>query len=208
MSMYLNSKGFKRLEVVCRTFLWGKSPGGHYKKALVAWRNTVVSNAEGGLGFEEFHQLSLVFKMRLCGKLMNEEEVLWVKLSQESIARSLDGGAGCKTRRRWMAAEGLLLDNITIHGFPLLRDLARELYVGRNALVFDNEGVVLPIHLTIEQLLIIFCSEESLTPRGLLRAQGVNTLGHFWRENQSWRTIDSFHMATRRTRHRNNRGLI
>lgn len=113
-----------------------------------------------------------------------------------------------------MVVEGLLLDNALVFYSPLLEDIAKRLYKGRNSLVFENEGVVLPMQLIVEQLLILFCSKEVLTLQqtislqGLLRVEVVNTLGHFWSENQSWRTVESFCRAIRRTRHMENRGLI
>lgn len=54
--MSLNPRSYKRLEVVCRNFMWGTSTGGEFKKALVVWRNIMVAKAKGGLGFQPFQQ--------------------------------------------------------------------------------------------------------------------------------------------------------
>lgn len=95
---------------------------------------------------------------------MEEEYLLWIKLANESIKRSLDLGVGCRTRRHWTAPEGLLLENRSIASSPHLRDLAKGLYEGRNSLCFEGEGAILPLHLTVEQLLILFSSEQCITP--------------------------------------------
>lgn len=88
--------------------------------------------------------------MHWCGKLLADEDLLWIKLAKEGILHSLDSGPGCRTQWLLMAAEGLLLDNTMVVGSPLLRDLAGGLYVSRNSLVFDLEGATLPARLTIE----------------------------------------------------------
>lgn len=97
MSMSLNSKSYKMLEGVSRNFLWGKRDGGHFKKALIVWDKMAVSRAEGGLGFETFQDQSLVLKMRWCGKLLMEYDLLWVKLAIEGIKRTMDNRVGCRT---------------------------------------------------------------------------------------------------------------
>lgn len=66
----------------------------------------------------------------------------------------------------------------------------------------------------VEQLLICFGNEEALDQqqltslRGLLRAQGVNTLRQFLEENQRWRMAKSFSRATQQTRHGDNVGVV
>lgn len=109
--------------------------------------------------------------------------------------------------------EGLLLENVSVVGSPLLRDLAKGLYEGRQALWFESEGAALQDHLTIEQLLILFYSEVFITPaqttslEGLLRPQGVATLRDF-RDGEVWRTVASFRRSTRETRQGENVGLV
>lgn len=100
----------------------------------------MARTVEWGLGFKSFQQQSMVPKMKWCGKVTNEDDVLWVKLSQESIARSLNNGVGCKTRRHWTAAEGLLLESVSRMSSPLLKDITRGLHEGCNYLLFLNEG--------------------------------------------------------------------
>lgn len=98
-----------------------------------------------------------------------------------------------------------MLENMVVGGSPLLSDLAKGLFEGRHSLVFDNESIVLSRHLTIEQLLLLFCSEEDLNHQqvvslqGLLRSQGFRTLGDFWNEAGGWKELASFRRAIRWT---------
>lgn len=172
MSMSLNLKCYKRLEAVSKMFLWGRSTEGMDKKALVAWRKTALRVAKGGLGFKPFQQQILALKMRWCGQIMKDAKALWVKLANESIERSLDLGPGCRTRRKWTVVEGLLLDNSMVTGSPLLCDLARGLSRGCNILCFELEGANLLVHLTVEQMLLLFCGEEVLLPQQIISLKG------------------------------------
>lgn len=173
-----------------------------------------MEKEEGGLEFESFQHHSLALKIRWCGKLMEDVEVLWVSLAKESISRSLDSGPGCRTKCYWSATKGLMLDNCRVVGSPLLRDLVDGLYEGRNALVFETKGAILPVQLTVEQILILFNGKEVLSQqelvslRGVLRAQQVTMLEEFWDGNGEWRQVESFRRATRRTCHRENASLV
>lgn len=145
---------------------------------------------------------------------MEDRDLLWVHLAKADIKRNLESGAGCRTRCYWMSAEGFLLDNVMVVGSPLLRNLARDLYEGKNSLVFDCEDAILPTHLIVEQLLRLFCNDKALTKNqvvslcSLLRAKGIATLEDFLDEDGRWRAIESFCTATRRTRHGDNLGLV
>lgn len=97
MSMSIDPKIYKRLEVICRTFLWGANPRGNSKKALVAWNKIAIEKAKGGLGFVPFQKLSLSLKIPWFGKLLAYENLIWVKLAKEGILMSLDRGMGCRT---------------------------------------------------------------------------------------------------------------
>jgi hypothetical protein len=47
--MDLNQEGFKKLETLCRVFLWGKTPEGNNKVPLVALEHITCSKSDGGL---------------------------------------------------------------------------------------------------------------------------------------------------------------
>lgn len=89
------------------------------------------------------------------------------------------------------------MDNVSMVGSPILIDLAKGLYEGRQYLWFESEGFVLLDHFFVEKLLILFYSEVFITPaqivslQGLLSSQGVDTLCDFW-DGVMWRTTASF----------------
>lgn len=93
MSMSLNLQGFDELESVSREFLWGENKEGEFRKLLlVAWKDTALGKAEGGLGFVDLHSISLVLKMRWVSCILEEDTSNWVLLAKESFSRSLDSG--------------------------------------------------------------------------------------------------------------------
>lgn len=111
MSMGLSMHGYMSLEGICKQFLCGKNERGQHKRALISWNKTARSKPEGGLGIEPFHDKSRTLKMRWISKLLLELEVIWVQFARCSIQRSLAGWPGCKTKRHWSTADGLLLDD-------------------------------------------------------------------------------------------------
>lgn len=154
MAMSLNADGFHVLECILRDFLWGKNELGEDRNALVAWEDTVQSKAKGGVGLDDLASLSLNLKMRLCGWLLFEDQAIWIQLSN---ARSLNTGFRRKTCRFWSGAKALLLDEkIHIVGSPLLRDIFRGFNKARSRLSFEPVGTVLPSHLNLEQLMLLF----------------------------------------------------
>lgn len=122
MAMSLNQDGFVELETISHNFLWGQNELGENKKALVAWDDTTYCKAEGGLGFEEFPNLSLILKMRWCNRLLTDGDEAWVLLAIAGIKRSLNAGYRRRSRRYWTAAKALLLDDNThVSGSPFLK---------------------------------------------------------------------------------------
>lgn len=124
MSMKLHVNGYWMLEGVCRNFLWEKNEVENHKRTLVAWKHTARNRAEGGLGIEPFREKSCALCMHWCSKLLREPDISWIQLAKTIIKRCLGAGPGCKTKRNWIAIEGILLDdNLYILASPFLRDL-------------------------------------------------------------------------------------
>lgn len=92
MTMSLNGLGFYELERILQEFLWGKNEEGENRKALVAWFDTALNKAEGGIGFDNLHHTSLALKMRWCGRILMEEDTPWVLLAKVGITWSLNSG--------------------------------------------------------------------------------------------------------------------
>lgn len=67
--------GFKRLEGVCRDFLWSYTKEGTPKKVLVAWEDVTFPKAEGVLGIIAFSKHAMVLRMRWVTALFNQEDL-------------------------------------------------------------------------------------------------------------------------------------
>lgn len=202
MALSLNADGFHELEGISRDFLWGQNDFGEYNKALVAWEDIVLNKAEGGVGLESLAYLNLNLKMRLCGRLLSDDKATWISLANAGISHSLSTSFTRKTRRFWTGAEALLLDeNIHIVGSPLLCDLFCGFNKARSKLLFVLEDIVLPDHLTMEQLLLLFCVDLSLqlgqicSVLGILNLHGIQTLGDL-RVGGGWRSVVSFYRSS------------
>lgn len=55
--------------------------------------------------------------------------------------------------------------NLQVTGSPFLKDLVKGFNWAIISLHCETKGVELPSHLTIKQLLLLFCSEDYLTPK-------------------------------------------
>lgn len=58
----------------------------------MAWDDTTLVKAEGGLGFVDLHNTSLALKMRWTSHLLEDDQYFWVLLAKSSVARSLNFG--------------------------------------------------------------------------------------------------------------------
>lgn len=92
LSMTLNTQGFVDLECIARDFWWGKNKDGEIKKPLVAWRDTTLCKAEGGIDFNSLYNTSLVLKMHWLNMILLEDSAIWVLLACACISKSLDKG--------------------------------------------------------------------------------------------------------------------
>lgn len=146
---------------------------------------------------------------------MQDDLDLWVLLTQASVARSLNMGFGCRSRCHWTKAEDILLDDhLHITGSSLLRDLIRGFNKARTVLRFNNNGAVLPQHIIVEQLLLLFRRKLELTPEqersvlGILKFHGIYVLGDLWRPTSGWKLVRLLFQSTRMTRQGDDVGLV
>lgn len=175
----------------------------------------MICKAEGGIGMDNLHHTSLVLKLRWSGRIINEEDVVWVQLAKASIAHSLDKGFGRRTRRLWTITKAILLDDqLHIYSSPLLHDILKGFNLARKSLLFEKRGAVLPMHLTLEHILLLFRSKDFLSPPqersvlGILKFQGVAVLGDLWNCNLGCRSTVSFCHSTRSTHQDDDAGLV
>lgn len=60
-----------------RSFLWGKSEG-ERKLHLISWDLATTDKKDGGLGIKDLPKHNEAFIMKLCWKLINFPNALWV----------------------------------------------------------------------------------------------------------------------------------
>lgn len=213
--MSLHPQGFLELERISREFLWGKNELGEFKKPLVAWKDTALNKAEGGVGFDDVQSTSLVLKMRLSNRILADEDVIWVQLAKASMARSLKSGFRRRTRKHWSVGEALLLDvKFHVMGSPLFRDVVRGFNKAREHLHFMLEDSVLPAQFIVEQSFLLFHGEASLTPAqiwsllGILNQYGIKELRDLRAGIAGWKDVAYFRQSTRCTRQGDDVGLV
>ena len=74
-----------KIEKIIRNFLWGGT-NGERKCSLIKWEMVVKSKNEEGLGIWSMHQMNLAFLAKLCWRMLQEKESLWVRVvSQKYI---------------------------------------------------------------------------------------------------------------------------
>lgn len=115
---------------------------------------------------------------------------------------------------KWTVVEALLLDeNLHIKGSPFLRDLARGFNRSKKVQYFEEDGIALPSHLTIDQLLFLFQGDLALTLEQLRSLQGIMqqyhiiVLGDLCSETNEWCVMASFKSLTSNSCHGDDLGL-
>lgn len=84
----------------------------------------------------------------------------------------------------------------------------------RASLSFETFGVILPYHLTVEQIILLFHGEADLSPfqvhslLGILKHHNIRVLGDLWDNRSGWRYVASFCESTCTTRQGDDPGLI
>lgn len=157
MSMTINVDGFWMLEGICHNFLQGKNKVGNQKRVLAAWKNIACNKAKGGLGIEPFAKQSKMCHMCWLTKILLELDISQVLLTHANIHQCLASGPGYMTKHNWMAVEGLLLENeLYVTTLPFLRELICGFQLASKSQVLCEDNSMLPTHLSIEQLLLLF----------------------------------------------------
>lgn len=218
MFMSLCPQGFDELDRIARDFLWGTNKLGEFCKPVVAWKDIAHRKATGGIKIDDLHNSNLVLKMCWAGRILQDDPAAWVRLAYDSIDCSLNSGFRHRTRRLWSVPEAILLDErLHVSGSPLLCDILRGFNLAKKSLNFEKQDFVLPLHLTVEQLLLLFKSKDALTPTqersvlgilGILRFHGVVELGDLWNIANCWHSAISFCQSTGVTRQGDNLGLV
>ncbi|KAL3679387.1 hypothetical protein R1sor_022343 [Riccia sorocarpa] len=153
MGLGLSDKGFKRLEMQCRIFLWGEGQSGKAKTPLVGWNRITMRKEAGGLGLRSFKDVGDILKMKYVQRFLAGEKTEWASMFRYLVHKEMKGRAKGNEYRWWTAEEGLLL----LHTIPTPKNsIARHFMKAwirfRRFLVLDNTEWMLPGSLSLAQL--------------------------------------------------------
>lgn len=100
-----------------------------------------------------------------------EADLLWVRLAQENIRRGLNRGPRCRTQIL-DPSRGAFIGEHLERGLPILQDLEKGLYEGRNSLCFESDGAKLLAHLTVGNCSFFFAMRNASCLNRLLVLRG------------------------------------
>lgn len=144
--------GFKKLEGICRDFLWGYTPEGMPKKALVAWEDVTYPKEEGGMGIIAFQSHATTLKMCWISKILTHNDLQWVQLAHQIITRSFKTPS-CRSRYSWTPQEMLLLDpELKMKWSHTLKGILGGWEWSKDKRYFYKNGANLPEHFTMVKL--------------------------------------------------------
>jgi hypothetical protein len=109
MLLDFTQAGYRKLEAISRSFLWGFRPDGKAKSPLVAWSKITNSKAYGGLGVIDFQRQARFFKLRFLSQILAGHQSKWVQLVTAEFTKVLQKGPYKEDLRTWTSSEFLLL---------------------------------------------------------------------------------------------------
>jgi hypothetical protein len=92
MLLELTQEGFRKLESICRTFLWGLNVEQNPKVPLVTWEKILQSKLLRGLGSVNFQSQATMFKLRYVSKILKNHSSEWVVMAKQLIREALRHG--------------------------------------------------------------------------------------------------------------------
>ncbi|KAL3676175.1 hypothetical protein R1sor_026123 [Riccia sorocarpa] len=128
-----------RLEGVCRDFLWGSSPVGKPKKALIAWAKVCRPKSGGGLGLRSFEVRARALMMRHVSALLENRDSDWVCMILRMIRIKLIIGVQKVERSQWDSRDALLLlDSLRIPEAPTVDRLLQQWFAVKKKLCLSS----------------------------------------------------------------------
>ncbi|KAL3694931.1 hypothetical protein R1sor_008582 [Riccia sorocarpa] len=109
LGLGLPDTGYKKLEALCRTFLWGVDSNGKAKTPLIGWERLSTQRKNGGLGLRSFKDTSDSLKMRYVGRMLQGETSEWANILRFLIHNEMKKRARGSEYRWWTPEEGVLL---------------------------------------------------------------------------------------------------
>ncbi|KAL3690117.1 hypothetical protein R1sor_016426 [Riccia sorocarpa] len=138
-------KEVKKLESICRDFLWGSTPEGKSKKALVAWSHIVKEKYEGGLSFQTFESRARALQMRYVTEILEGQKNEWLGMLRKMAWLMLLTGVQKLERSKWTYSDAmLLLPSFRMTQAPTVDKLLQVWFVARKFLEWPSDEVTLP----------------------------------------------------------------
>ncbi|KAL3681174.1 hypothetical protein R1sor_024130 [Riccia sorocarpa] len=198
LNVGLRSEGYKQLERICASFLWGLTDEGKARTSLIGWADVVKEKKEGGLGFTPFETTAAALKMRFVAKLLEGDKSEWAVMLRFFIRCEMQKKAHGKEARYWSTEEGLfLIKTFTGSKSVTASHFLRSWTEVRKHLTLSTTEVSLPASLSLTQLKILlqqywkapsFCCR---TVYPLLKRLGVSHLIHLKNGENQWRNLQA-----------------
>ncbi|KAL3683766.1 hypothetical protein R1sor_001788 [Riccia sorocarpa] len=152
-----------KLERLIREFLWGTSPDGKPKKALIAWSRVIKPKSQGGLGFLSLEARSKSLQMRHLISVIENAPAEWVQMMRRMFRVKFMTWPNKLERTKWKSEEALImLRTWSIGEAPTVNKLLKVWFSFRARLTLDKEVAVIPNHLPVKSLKEVW----SLTQQG------------------------------------------
>ncbi|KAL3695184.1 hypothetical protein R1sor_009260 [Riccia sorocarpa] len=101
----------KKLERVCKQFLWGITSEGKVRRPFIAWKRLMRPKHQGGLGLSSFEERGTALQMRQVAAILDSKDTEWVWIAEMMMRIKLITGPIKLERRHWDAGTALLLLN-------------------------------------------------------------------------------------------------
>ncbi|KAL3682470.1 hypothetical protein R1sor_000492 [Riccia sorocarpa] len=174
----------KRLENLCRDFVWGVTDEGRPKKAIVAWRRLAQEKARGGVGIRLFAERAQALQMRHACSILEGKDVEWVRIARRIMLTKLRIGPQKRERSGWDCSDAmLLLPAWRMPDIPTLDKILKTWFFARKFLQFDSSHLKLPADLPVRSLRVIWAMQEKPENEGFTwteseaRRNKISTVG-------------------------------
>ncbi|KAL2628550.1 hypothetical protein R1flu_013236 [Riccia fluitans] len=188
----LDLQTLKKMEQVCRHFVWGKNIQGRDKIPLLAWEDLQPAKGDGGLDIPSFALQGDTQKLRLILRMVYHPGEDWMIALGELLKWKVDKGRWAASMRHW-AVEEILMVNCPgkIQGARtatgLLKIWARaraELEIPRKEFTPQGESRA-EVTITIGEQQGWLTAVEAKAIKATLRRHKILTIGQ-WMDCAAW----------------------
>ncbi|KAL3697803.1 hypothetical protein R1sor_011879 [Riccia sorocarpa] len=147
-----SKKEEKKLEGVCRAFLWGVTEEGKPKKPLIAWKRLTRAKLQGGVGLLSFNCRALALQMRHLTGILEGSTAEWAMIVRRMLRVKMLTGTQVGEKSKWEGEDVLfLLDTLRIQEAPTVDKLLRVWFTFKKFLSFSETSDI-PASLPIGSL--------------------------------------------------------